>query len=67
MVTIRPATPLDENALVQFNLAMAFETEAIRLDEPTLRRGVRAGLADPHKGFFTPSPNAGEMLSVRCS
>lgn len=66
MVTIRPATPLDENALVQFNLAMALETEAIRLDEPTLRRGVRAGLADPHKGF-SPSPNGKEPSSVRCS
>jgi ribosomal protein S18 acetylase RimI-like enzyme len=59
---IRRATPADEDVLVRFNAALAWESEHKRLDEPTLRRGVRAVLADAHKGFYTVAERAGEVV-----
>jgi ribosomal protein S18 acetylase RimI-like enzyme len=52
-LTIRPATPADEDTVVRFNAALAWESEGKTLHEPTLRAGVRALLADRHKGFYT--------------
>lgn len=49
---IRVATPGDIDALVEFNQAMAMETEGKRLDAETLRRGVSAVFADDRKGFY---------------
>lgn len=40
----RPATTSDEDTLVAGNLAMAFETEQLRLDPELLRQGVRRAL-----------------------
>jgi GNAT superfamily N-acetyltransferase len=42
MQLLRPATDADLDAIVAGNLALAEETERIRLDRPTLRDGVRA-------------------------
>lgn len=55
---IRPATAADEDAIVRYNAALAWESEAKTLDEPTLRAGVRAVLADPRKGFYTVAESA---------
>ena len=33
-------------------VAMALETEALALDEPTVRKGVDALLRSPDKGFY---------------
>jgi GNAT superfamily N-acetyltransferase len=51
-VRVRPATPDDLDRLVAFNLAMARETEALTLDEPTLRSGVQRVFDDPARGFY---------------
>ena len=59
---IRPATPADEDAVVRFNQLLAAESEGKTLDEPTLRAGVRAGLADRHKGFYTLAELGGEVV-----
>lgn len=61
-VTIRRATPADADVIVRFNAAIAWETEHLRLDDAVLARGVRAGLADPHKGFYTVAELAGEVV-----
>ncbi len=61
-LTIRRATPADEDVVARFNAALAWESEHKRLDEPTLRRGVRAVLADPHKGFYTLAERGGEVV-----
>ena len=45
MVTVRPATLADLGTLVDGNAEMALETEQLRLDRDTLRRGVEAVLA----------------------
>lgn len=49
---IRTATPADLETLVRFQLAMAFESEGMKLDETTLRRGITALFDDPRKGTY---------------
>jgi GNAT superfamily N-acetyltransferase len=59
-VTIRAAEPNDANTLVQFNIAMAWETERKRLDPATVVRGVRTVLANASHGFYVVAIVAGE-------
>ncbi len=49
---VLPATSEHWADLVAGNERMAWETEGKRLDPETLRRGVRAVLDDPAKGFY---------------
>ncbi|MCL1088169.1 GNAT family N-acetyltransferase [Shewanella profunda] len=49
---IRKAKAQDLTALVQFNQAMAQETEGLVLDETTLTKGVSTLLNSPEKGFY---------------
>jgi len=49
---IRKAKEQDLCALVQFNQAMATETEGLTLDETTLTQGVSTLLNHPEKGFY---------------
>lgn len=42
----------DINVLVEFNAAMALETEAKTLDARVLSAGVAAVLAEPRRGFY---------------
>ncbi len=51
-ITIRPATLSDNESLVDFNAAMALETETLKLDRERLRKGVEALLTDSAKGFY---------------
>ena len=48
---IRPATVDDVQTIVDFNAAMALETEQRRLDPDRLRDGALALLAPPQYGF----------------
>lgn len=50
---IKAATPDDLPKLVEWALAMAFETEQKRLDANLVRAGISAGLADPAKARYT--------------
>lgn len=49
---IRKATLQDSQALVDFNQAMALETEDKQLDADTLTAGVNGLLGDENKGFY---------------
>src|SRR5688572_13171587 len=49
---IRLAVPADVDALVEFNQAMALETEGKRLNTEILRGGVTAVFGDNRKGFY---------------
>jgi ribosomal protein S18 acetylase RimI-like enzyme len=49
---VRPATPADLDVLVAGNLAMAEETEGLRLDRPTLEAGVLALLEGRAPGAY---------------
>lgn len=49
---IRQANPSDSLSIVEFQLAMALETEELELDEPTVVKGVAAVMSDPSKGAY---------------
>ncbi len=49
---VRKAKPEDLNSILEFQLAMASETEGIDLEISTLKKGVAAVLADSTKGFY---------------
>lgn len=51
-MNIRVATAQDADSLVQFNQAMARETEGKHLDGPTVKSGVNAVFEDENKGFY---------------
>ena len=50
--TIRHATIDDVDIIAEYNIAMALETEGMSLDLGRVKRGVRAVLHDPSKGFY---------------
>lgn len=52
MVIIRAASLLDLDALVSGNMALAEETEGLRLDADTLREGIRALLESRAPGRY---------------
>jgi GNAT superfamily N-acetyltransferase len=52
MTTIRRATLSDLDALIEGNQGVAFETEALKLYEATLRPGITAILDDSNKGVY---------------
>lgn len=58
---IRLADSADVEVLVQFNAAMAHETEARTLDLATLRAGVTAVLTEPRRGFYLVAEHDGEI------
>jgi len=49
---IRPALFPDVDTIAQMQVAMAWETEAFRLDPATVQRGVQAVIDDPSKGRY---------------
>ena len=62
-LSIRRATPADEAVLVEFNLALAWETEHKRLNRDVLTVGVRGVFADSARGFYTVAQNErGEIV-----
>ena len=52
MMKIRIAEANDVASLIEFNQAMALETEGKSLDAETLKSGVEAVFADEKKGFY---------------
>lgn len=59
---IRPAAPADAGAIVDFQLRLARETEALELDRETLTRGVQAVFADPGKGAYWIAERGGRIV-----
>ncbi len=51
-MNIRLATAHDADSLIEFNQAMALETEGKALDRDILRSGVEAVFGDAEKGFY---------------
>ena len=60
---IRLAVPSDVDALVEFNQAMALETEGKRLDTEILRAGVSAVFGDEKKGFYVVAEDKGTVAA----
>ena len=57
-MNIRIAETADAAALVEFNQAMALETEGKRLDADVLGAGVNAVFGDEKKGFYIVAEDA---------
>lgn len=60
-MNIRLAERDDIPALVEFNQAMALETEGKNLDAPILQSGVEAVFDDEKKGFYVVAEAAGRI------
>ena len=60
---IRPARPEDTPTIVRFNVALADESEGLRLDPHTVEAGVRRMFSDPALGrYFLAVSSVGERL-----
>jgi ribosomal protein S18 acetylase RimI-like enzyme len=60
--TIRKATEADAESLIQFNMAMALETENKILDMNKIEPGVRGLLANPQYGFYMVAEHKGTAV-----
>lgn len=58
---IRIAKFADAPSLVEFNQAMALETEGKRLDAQRLKSGVEAVFQDENKGFYVVAESGGAI------
>lgn len=61
-MNIRLAEKTDALDLVEFNQAMALETEGKRLDSDILKSGVEAVFDDEKKGFYVVAEEAGKIV-----
>jgi GNAT superfamily N-acetyltransferase len=59
VLVVRRAQWADHALLVEFNAAMARETEGRELDPERLARGTRAVLEAPERGFYVVAEDAG--------
>ncbi|MFN7549982.1 MAG: GNAT family N-acetyltransferase [Pseudomonadota bacterium] len=62
-IVLREATRADIDALVEFNAAMAWETEHKRLDPAVLRSGVEAVFDDVRRGIYLVAGHAGAVVA----
>jgi ribosomal protein S18 acetylase RimI-like enzyme len=60
-ISVRAAELTDLDSLIDFNLAMARESEGRALDREALRAGVTALLQDPTRGFYQLAEVDGEV------
>lgn len=61
-VIIRPGELKDVKLIAEYNHAIAWETEHLHLDLPTVTRGVARVFGDPKKGFYLVADTNGEMV-----
>ncbi len=59
---IRIAVPEDISDLVEFNQAMAIETEGKQLSHGVLSKGVSAVFEDDRKGFYVVAEDEGNII-----
>ena len=61
-ILIRIAKAEDTDSLVEFNQAMALETEGKRLDAQILQSGVEAVFHDERKGFYVVAESENKIV-----
>lgn len=61
-VSIRPGLFYDIETIAQYQLEMAWETEKMRLDLPTVLKGVQAVIDDPSKGKYWVAEDGGKVV-----
>ena len=62
-MTIREATKNDSEWIAGFQMAMAFETEQLRLNRETVNKGVAAVFDDPSKGTYYVAEKEGQVVA----
>jgi len=61
-IRVRRATIADAKTIVDFNFAIAKETERLDLDRKRLLRGVKALLKDASKGYYILGEIEGQIV-----
>src|SRR5690348_3298169 len=61
-IIVRAAVMADINTLIEFNAAMALETEHKTLDPAVLSAGVAAVIAEPKRGFYLVAEHARRVV-----
>jgi GNAT superfamily N-acetyltransferase len=61
-MNIRYATPTDEPVITRYNLALAQESEDLKLDPNTVSQGVNAVLNDTSKGLYIVAEDSGQVV-----
>ncbi len=59
---VRKATRADASAITAFQLAMALETENLKLDAQTVEQGVRGVFEEPARGNYYVAEKHGEVI-----
>jgi GNAT superfamily N-acetyltransferase len=59
---IRQSKLADRDVIAAFNVALALETENLRLDPAVVRPGVEAVLRDPARGIYFVAENQGAVI-----
>ena len=62
-ITYREAHVSDRTDIIDFQVAMALETEGVALDRPTVTRGVDAVFRDPSKGRYYVAVRGEEVVA----
>lgn len=63
MISVRKATREDAEAIIYFQLNMAWETEAMRLVPETVTKGVYAVFDDPSRGQYYVAEDEGHRIA----
>lgn len=58
----RPAPPADAETIVEFQIAMAHETEGMALDRAICAAGVRAVFEQPSRGCYYVAHQSGQVV-----
>lgn len=61
-IKIRPGLLFDIPVIAEYQIKMAFETENMKLDPPTVEKGVSAVFDDPGKGKYWLAEVKGEVV-----
>ena len=61
-IKIRPGLLFDINTIADYQVKMAWETEQLKLDPPTVELGVTAVFDDPSKGKYWLAEVNGEVV-----
>lgn len=62
MITIQKAVIENLEVLIDFQQRLALESESIRLNAETLRKGIMAMFADPAKGIYYVVEEEGQVI-----
>lgn len=63
-ISVRKATEADAKKIMEFNMAMALETEDKQLDPQTVGEGVRALFRHPEYGFYLIAETEGRIAGT---